>query len=598
MLWPHIAAACFLFVAAGVLANTTDFVTVNSVRTGSYSDHVRVVLDLSGPAVYQTATLDNPPRLVLAVERARLGAPIDQQGFKGTALLSASDSTADGTDLQIVFNLSGMVTAESFPLKPHLDRGDRIVLDIYEVAPTQSPPQVATATPVTTAAASQHELRRPNQRGPRPEPKRQAPRQATSPVEFSGTWTQELAVATNDSSIQKFEAVVEPRFDFALPADLRLTAIARLRADSEDNLGPDASRPENYSAINGPWYNDAHGEFSLREFYVDATLGTSFWRVGKQQVVWGQADGIKVMDVVNPQSYREFIMDDLDDSRIPLWMVNAELPVTDNGSLQLLWIPDTTYHELAEQGTPYAFTSTRLVPVAPAGLRTEIHEAERPDNALSDSDAGLRYATFLGGWDLTLNYLYQYQNFPVPYQYLRFDDAGFTGVVEPEYERNHLMGGTASNVFGDVTLRAEAVYNSDTYHMSSNLSEHGIAESDEFASVIGLDWQLGQYNTLLSTQWFQRHLFEYNSDLKVDQTEHNISMLYRRTFSNETWYFDALGLYSPNHGDRWVQLNLNYMLRSNLELWLGGDFFGGDREGVYGEFRGEDRVLIGFEYGL
>ena len=71
-------------------------------------------------------------------------------------------------------------------------------------------------------------------------------------------------------------------------------------------------------------------------------------------------------------------------------MVNAEVPVGENGNLQLLCIPDTTYHELAERDTPYAITSPLVMPQAPAGLRTDIREADKPDNAWSDSDAGLR----------------------------------------------------------------------------------------------------------------------------------------------------------------------------------------------------------------
>ena len=314
--------------------------------------------------------------------------------------------------------------------------------------------------------------------------------------------------------------------------------------------------------------------------------------------MWGQADGIKVLDAVNPQSFREFILDDFDDSRIPLWMVNIEVPLGEEGSLQMLWIPDTTYHELAEADTPYAFTSRRIVPQAPAGIPSEVLEADKPDKVFGDSDAGLRYSAFLGGWDVTVNYLYHYQDFPVPYQQLGIDDSGLKAILAPAYERNHLTGGTLSNVFGNTTLRAEMVYNTDTFHLSSDFSRQGIRASNEFASVIGLDWQMGSYNTLLSAQWFQSHLLDYGRDILRDQTEHNLSLLYRRDFNNETWQFEALGLYSLNHGDRWLQLKLSHILRSNLEVWLGADIFAGDEDGMFGQYSEQDRVLMGMELGF
>lgn len=587
--------ACSLFFAAEAYSNSDDTVTVKGIRTGISANNVRVVLDLSGAAEYKVLELAQPRRLLVELAHTELATDINQREFAGTIISDVRTSAkADSTDL--VFELSSEGAIKAFPLKPYLDKGHRLVIDFSEPGLAQDSNQTAGLSPAL--AAQQQPVASTRKQSRRGSNRKSRPRQKTSPLEISGTWSQEWAVTTNDGSTQKFEAVVEPRIDLVLPNNMHLTGIARVRGDTENDLGPDASRPENYSDINGPWFNNAHGEFSLRELYLDARWGGGFWRIGKQQVVWGQADGVKVMDVVNPQSYREFIMDDLDDSRIPLWMINVEYPVGPDGNLQFLWIPDTTYHELAETGTPYAFTSSRLVPVAPAGLPTVILDADKPDNAFSDSDAGLRYSAFLGGWDVTLNYLYQYQNFPVPYQELRLNDGDALGVVTPRYKRNHLLGGTFSNVFGNFTLRSELVYNSDSYVISSDLSERGIANSKEFSSVLGLDWQLGSYDTLLSAQWFQRHLLDYNSNIKPDQTEHNLSLLYRRTFANETWTLDALGLYSPNHGDRWVQLRLSYLFRSNLEIWLGGDFFGGDKNGVYGEFSGADRVLVGMELGL
>ena len=61
--------------------------------------------------------------------------------------------------------------------------------------------------------------------------------------------------------------------------------------------------------------------------------------LGRQQNVWGKADGLKVLDLVNPQDFRELILDDFDDSRIPLWAVNAEIPVAEV-VVPLVWIPE------------------------------------------------------------------------------------------------------------------------------------------------------------------------------------------------------------------------------------------------------------------
>jgi hypothetical protein len=74
----------------------------------------------------------------------------------------------------------------------------------------------------------------------------------------------------------------------------------------------------------------------LRELYFDTRIGDTDFRIGKQQVVWGTADGIKLLDIINPTDYREFAQNTMEDSRIPVWMVNADMPVGDTGSLQFI----------------------------------------------------------------------------------------------------------------------------------------------------------------------------------------------------------------------------------------------------------------------
>jgi hypothetical protein len=74
----------------------------------------------------------------------------------------------------------------------------------------------------------------------------------------------------------------------------------------------------------------------IRELYVDTSLADWSFRLGKQQVVWGTADGIKLLDIINPTDFRELMQDQMEDSRIPIWMINAETDVGENGNVQLI----------------------------------------------------------------------------------------------------------------------------------------------------------------------------------------------------------------------------------------------------------------------
>ncbi|MES9994292.1 MAG: RNA polymerase-associated protein rapA [Candidatus Thiodiazotropha sp.] len=74
----------------------------------------------------------------------------------------------------------------------------------------------------------------------------------------------------------------------------------------------------------------------VRELYVDTSLFDWDLRLGKQQVVWGTADGIKLLDIINPTDFRELNQNAMEDSRIPIWMINAERNIGDNSNIQLI----------------------------------------------------------------------------------------------------------------------------------------------------------------------------------------------------------------------------------------------------------------------
>lgn len=74
----------------------------------------------------------------------------------------------------------------------------------------------------------------------------------------------------------------------------------------------------------------------LREAYIDTNVNDWALRLGKQQVVWGTADGMKLLDNINPTDFTEMAQDQMEDSRIPVWMLNAEKFTEDGGNFQVV----------------------------------------------------------------------------------------------------------------------------------------------------------------------------------------------------------------------------------------------------------------------
>jgi hypothetical protein len=417
---------------------------------------------------------------------------------------------------------------------------------------------------------------------------------------LSAILKQQAAYGTHSSSSHKTpwqqnEWQLDIEYSDAIDASIfsgDIIAIARGRFDSPQALE-----------------NESGNTLRIRELYWQTYSDNSFWRLGKQQVVWGEADGLKLLDVINPQNFREFILDNFDDSRIPIWMMNAQINTSDSGMLQLLLIPDTSTHELAENDSIYQFTSPVVVPsitnetLSSLGINELVIQQE---NNAKSGDAGLRYSDFISlqdsSWDITLNYLHHYIDTPVASTSIDND----TLVVDFKYETSHLIGGSASTVLGDVSIRSEIAYETDRYLRSEesletlNITLPNIVKGNLFSSVIGVDYQ-GLSDNFISVQWYRQTLLLNKNERQkavADRDEDRLTLLWETKFLNETITTRWQHIHGVNHGDGILRPKVTYNWQSNIDVYLGADYFYGKTEEFFGQFNKTDRIVAGFTIGL
>ncbi|WP_322111037.1 DUF1302 family protein [Steroidobacter sp.] len=306
-------------------------------------------------------------------------------------------------------------------------------------------------------------------------------------------------------------------------------------------------------------------------------------RIGKQQVVWGQADGLRVLDVVNPFSFREFVWPDAQDRRIPLWMLRAEAPLGP-ATLQLLYIPDPTYDEIPLGNAAFAVTTPLLVPRGSTPI--PVREAARPSGLRNSSDLGARVSALIGGWDLTLNYLHHYYDDPVPF--IELSSTGAT--LAPRYERSQLFGASFSNAFGSTTVRGELGYSTDRWFITRSVTDPDrVFSSDEFAFVIGVD-NVALADTLISVQYFHSQLRDPAPAMTRSSNERQATLLVQRSFRNESLKLRMLALRSLDRDDGGIQARMSWQVSDAFSLSLSLERFYGDRDGLFGEFRDASRI--------
>ncbi len=425
-----------------------------------------------------------------------------------------------------------------------------------------------------------------------------------SAVDFESRTRFELEGAQNvaEGYAQKLEFQIRPELHWFMEDNSEITVIGRARWDLEDRLEPGAPIQDEISQWDRRYTMGNHGDAELRELYYKRRFEQSYLTIGKQQVVWGTADGLRVLDVVNPFSFREFLLEDFDEARIPIWMVNYIHSINYTTDLQFLFIPDQTFNDFPDGDgaaiPEYQITTPRFNPAIPSGIAgVNVEGLKRPSTSLANADIGLRLATRLNTVDFTLNYLYQYDDIPVSYR--RIDSSSGQPILDlwQEYERIHILGSTLStDLSSTVVLRYELGLIHDRRILTESITTNdGILTTDELSYVLGLDWS-GISDTLLSMQLFQSVLADDAPDLVRDKTDSTLTFAVNRRFLHDTLTVDFLVLHNLNDHDELYQAEIQYALYDGINIWLGADVFSGHKNGLLGQFNNTDRIIAGVEW--
>lgn len=402
---------------------------------------------------------------------------------------------------------------------------------------------------------------------------------------------QENGISTQShSSLQK--AIVHGNYDLQIELndDSRVVMETTLEVDSEDKIEPGKIKTDSYSNFSKPVALGTTAYLELRELFYEKEFDDTLYKIGKMQSVWGKADGIKLIDKLNPQSYSEFILPSFEESRIPLWSISSVTSFEDS-EFEIIWIPDTTYNKIPTSNATYAFTSSRIVPQAPTGATVIHEETDKPNHVIKDSDIALKYLMMFENMEMGLYYFYYYEDNPVLYN--SYNKSSNTVTLKPEYKRSQFYGFSMDYSYNDFVYRLETGYTQDKHILNSN-SYNGIINSDEFAYILGVDWY-GLEQSLISIQFNQSYLLKKYVGYTRPEVDNTMTFLYKKEMMNDTLHAEILAIHNFNDGDGLIRPKLNYELSEESLVYIGVDQFYGDEDGLYGQHKDQSRFILGIE---
>ena len=338
---------------------------------------------------------------------------------------------------------------------------------------------------------------------------------------------------------------------------------------------------------------------NIKDAYIQGTLSSSVdLKIGRQIVIWGKSDSIRITDVINPLDNREPGMVDIEDLRLTETMTKLDYYFGDYGLSAII------IHEPRLQIEPAFGSDYRPRDV----FGKTIPDAAFPDRYEPNWDLeNTQYALSLDGryegWDLSWYAANVINNlFGITPQ----DDA----TVLRTFDKIYMVGAATNIVSGSWLYKAEAAYIMDIDYRSVEENKNRLD------ALIGIDYS-GFAKTVLSLELADRHVFDYEEIMIQSAAQAGVPM-YPDYVREDAVQVAARASYTFDHDNAVV----NYLIAMNgssdfnfqdggfQRLWMdykyndavtlnGGvvDYIGGD--GVipfYNAVRNNDRVFAEVVY--
>jgi hypothetical protein len=338
---------------------------------------------------------------------------------------------------------------------------------------------------------------------------------------------------------------------------------------------------------------DQKTEFDLREALLSMSTGDLDVRVGRQQIVWGEAIGTFVTDIVNPRDFREFILPDFSELRIPIWAFDGSYRLREGLRVEGVWTPDTRINTLPKQGAEFQFAPPAF------GFRNPV--VRLPDNpdefSLARSEGGARLSWLVSGWDMSLIYYDQADKTRVLFQ-RRVPQRFGPDVIalEPRHPRLHIVGATVAKSLEPVVLRSElAVTIGKRYETTDPLDHDGVVRRDTIDYLIGIDYTF--FSTVdAALQLSQKIMAGSAKNLTrggvEGQATTSVALRLTTGFFDNTLNPALLFVIDANRADFRLSPRIEYLLTGAVTVALGADIFEGSRRTLYGQFDRNDRIWV------
>lgn len=323
----------------------------------------------------------------------------------------------------------------------------------------------------------------------------------------------------------------------------------------------------------------------LREAYLDYEKGLFDLRAGRQIIVWGVADALRITDCVSPFDYSEFLAQDYDDIRIPVNALRAKLNFR-SVSLEMVCIPVSEFFILpTDRRNPWAV----CLPAAELPYTIDL-ESRKPAHRLRNMEFGGRASINLSGLDFSFCALQSWNKMPALSTSLSADrrSLNVTGI----YHRMTMFGADCSLPLGRFVVRGEMAYYLNEMQ-SANVGYQPMARNT-FNGLLGVDWFAGN-DWNLSMQYSHKYIAGDLVGLSVFRNAGLATMRISKELLRNTLKLSTFAYVDVANGGIFNRCSAAYSLNDQIEFTAGYDYFHADA-GVFRMYKDNSEGWVKIKY--
>ncbi len=340
-------------------------------------------------------------------------------------------------------------------------------------------------------------------------------------------------------------------------------------------------------------YNADSLSFNMREIYMDMYFANFDLRIGKQQIVWGKADGVFITDIVSPLNLTEFLLPDFDEIRTGVIAAKFDYYIG-NGTFEAIFIPQFT-----PTVRPPSSSIWYIEPDFPAPPTFDWSKSII-NPSLENSELFLKYSAITSKIDFDLMGGYTWDDNPAMHVQKEFDTSTGTPVltgliITPQHHRLYVAGGSFSTEIKGVIFRGEgAYYNGKYFQTEDHAAVDALIQKDYLNYVFGLDFSIG--GVKLSGQFIQKYILDHHEKMVENEINNTATVLARYDMLRETLHLELFSYIGLTNGDALIRPKITYDFDDSFSILLGSNVFVGDRAGQFGQYQDNSMVYAKIKY--